>query len=120
LLELNGKKKALDIDKITEEIKLLRIKHEKAIGEVIPVAPMEPLVYQYQQYILTQNRIAFEKFLILIGHKNDISGEDMADYRGKYIVLLNNAISEANSLFRGDLGKHLSEFTVKKSIGEHG
>ena len=112
--------KYLQGEKLKGDIEKNKIDIEKKRGEVIPVSPIESLVYQALQYVLTQMKIAYEKSLIEIAHKYEIPAEDIAAYRGNNITLLNNAVASANSLFIGDLGKNLSAFTVKKSIGEHG
>jgi hypothetical protein len=90
-------------------LKILKLK-----GDVIPTEPIESLIFQFKQSVLTQNKITMQRFLSEIGHKYDITPEDMAHYRGYYVNLLNQSAEEANTNFIDSLGGVLAEFAVKK------
>lgn len=102
------------------EIAKRRIDIEKKQGDVIPVAPIAGLVFQFKQYMLTFMSSAFERALIELGHKYTITSEDIAHYRGVNKKLLNDAVATASSTFVGDFNKNLSEFSSLKGVGEHG
>lgn len=110
--------KYLDTEKRQKEIEKLQLDIEKKQGEVIPVAPIEQLVFQFKQYTLTQGKIAYEKFLTEIGHKYSITPDDLAYYRGFFIKQLNTATTEATEAFNRDMDIVLNEFSVKKGVGE--
>lgn len=97
-----------------EELDRLRIKKLK--GDVVPSAPIGGLVFQFKQYILTQQKIAYERFLTEITHKYSIAGADMAEYRTFFIKELNAAAQTATDLFLKDLDNTLSLFSVKKAV----
>jgi hypothetical protein len=98
--------------KASEELERLKI--EKLKGDVVPTQPIETLVFQFKQYTLTQQKIAYESFLNEIAHKYSITGEDMAYYRSFFIKSLNNAVLSATDLFVKDLGTTLGQYSVKK------
>jgi hypothetical protein len=110
--------KYLDTQKREEEIKKLRLDLEKKRGEVVPVEPLDHLIFRFKQYILTQQKITNEAFLNEVTHKYTVTPEDMAYFRGFFIKGLNAAITEATEAFLRDLDTVLSEFSVKKSVGE--
>lgn len=98
--------------KASEELERLKI--EKLKGDVVPTQPIETLVFQFKQYTLTQQKIAYESFLNEITHKYSITGEDMAYYRSFFIKALNNAVLSATDLFVKDLGTTLGQYSVRK------
>lgn len=112
--------KFLQGEKLKSDIEKNKIDLEKKRGEVIPVGPVENLVFQYKQYVLTQMKIGFEKSLIEIGHKYSITSEDLAAYRGNNTKILNDAIAAASDTFVMDFEKNLSSFSIRKNVGEHG
>lgn len=95
-----------------------RLKIKKLRGDVIPVAPIELLIFQFKQYTLTQQKITYEKFLNEIGHKYSITAEDMAYYRGFFTKACNDCVEEATKAFIRDLGSVLADYTIKKGVGE--
>lgn len=102
--------------KTAKELDELKIK--KLQGEVIPVAPIEALVFRYRQHILTKQKLTYENFLNEVAHKYGMSSEDMAFYRGEFIKKLNAAEQMAMDEFLQGLDRALNEFTIKKGRGE--
>lgn len=120
----------LSLDKSTEllqhrraiktdlENKKLQIDIEKRRGEVIPSAPIAPIVFQLKQYWLTHAKIAFEKALIEIGHKYEITSDDLAYFRGENTRLINDAMVASTLEFTSNLESIVSQFSIKRSVGE--
>lgn len=102
--------------KTAKELDELKIK--KLRGDVIPVAPIEALIFRFKQHMLVQQKITYEGFLNEVGHKYAVSAEDMAYYRGLFIKKLNAATEDATKDFLKGLDVALSEFAVKKGRGE--
>jgi hypothetical protein len=92
-----------------DKLKILKLK-----GDVIPTEPIEGLIFHFKQAVLTQNKITLQAFLSEIGHKYDITPDDMAHYKGYYVNLLNRSAEEANQTFIDGLGSVLAEYSVKK------
>jgi hypothetical protein len=112
------KLKHLDTVKRAKEIARLELDIEKKRGEVVPVDPIEVLVFKYKQTILTQMKLCYEAFLNEISHKYTIAGDDMAQYRNYFITHLNSSVVAADDNFLKELDVTLNEFSVKKGIGE--
>ncbi len=96
------------------ELDLLKI--EKLKGDVIPSGPIEQIVYQRQKYWVDHAKIAFEKALMEISHKYELTSEDMAYYRGQNTKLINDAVLSSAMEFSNNLTNIISEFTVKKGV----
>lgn len=110
--------KHLDAEKRKREIIKLELDNQKKQGEVVPVEPIGHLVFQFKQYILTQQKITYERFLDEVSHKYSITPEDMAQYRGHFIKALNQSMIEATENFTSNLESILKEYTVKRGVGE--
>lgn len=95
-----------------EELDRLRI--EKLKGDVVPTEPIEILIFQFKQYLLTQQKIGYESFLNEITQKYSISSADMAFYRSFFIKAINNSMADASELFVKDLEGTLAAFSIKK------
>lgn len=107
-----------DTVKREKEIEKLKLEIEKKRGEVIPVAPIEVLVFQFKQHILTQGKLTYEAFLNEIGHKYSITSDDMAEYRKYFINNLNNSMLRATENFKKGLESALTEYAAKRGVGE--
>lgn len=116
--ESEKKKKHYDAIVSQRNSEKLKLEIEKKKGEVVPVSPIENLVFQFKQHVLTQGKIAYQAFLNEIGHKYSITAPDMAYYRGYFIKALNNSANEATEAFVRDLERVLNEFAVKKGVGQ--
>lgn len=112
--------KFLQGEKLKSDIEKNRIEIQKKRGEVVPVSPIEQLVFQFKQHTLTQQKIAYQAFLNEIGHKYSITAEDMGYYKGFFIKQLNISVAEASESFTMQLEATLKEFSVRKRVGEHG
>lgn len=107
-------------DKTKKAAALDDLKIQKLKGEVIPVGPVETLVFQFKQYSLTQMKIALEKILGEFAHKYKVSPEDLAYYRGLGVKALNEATRQATDDFVKGFDIKLNEYTSKRARGERG
>ena len=112
--------KYLQGEKLKSDIAKNNIELQKRRGEVVPVSPIESLVFQFKQHTLTQQKITYQGFLNEIAHKYSITAEDMAYYKGYFIKQLNISVSEASENFKANLEATLKELAIRKRVGEHG
>lgn len=118
IYDLVEEKKALDVEIAKREIIKRDMDIEKKRGEVIPVSPIENIVFKYKQYLITQQKIAYEAFLNEIGQKYAMVGEDIAYYRGRFIKGINNSFTTADTDFTNNLELILQDFSIKRGVGE--
>lgn len=112
------KLKHLDTVKRAKEIDKLKLEIQKKRGEVVPVEPIEVLVFQFKQKVLTHFKMGAEAILNEITHKYSITSEDMAYYRGFMTNKLNECVREASTEFVEGFDVALNEFAIKKAVGE--
>lgn len=118
IVELEKIKKTLDIDKITEEIEILKKKNEKLAGESIPTDLVKMLFAQYSKSVATSFHTAADNFLMEISKKHDIDREEMAKLRGELIKKINEANHKSIEDSQKMISNIVSEFTAKKQQGE--
>ncbi len=118
IYDLVEEKKRLDVEIAKREIVKRDIDIEKKRGEVIPVSPIENIVFKYKQYLITQQKIAYEAFLNEIGQKYAMLGEDISYFRGRFIKGINSSFATADTDFNHNLDIILQEFSIKRGVGE--
>ena len=104
--------------KTEAEERLAHLKIKKLQGDVVPVDPIEQLIFRYKQHMLTEQKAIFEAFLNEIAHKYSITGEDIAMYKGIIIKKLNDGVQDATRNTLRELDVVLNEFTIKRGKGE--
>ena len=88
---------------------------DKRTGRVIPSAPIIPVIKQHNMFILTTMKVAFESVLTEMGHKYEISSEDVAMLRASIVDRCNIAMRDATEMTKEALKDIIDSFiTVKK------
>lgn len=116
--ELEKRKKALDIEKITEEISLLQIRKEKQQGIVIPTELVKMIFAQHSKSIVSSFHNAADSFLIQIGKKKSLTREEMALFRGKLVDVINVAVEDSITESKAAIKNLIAEYAEKRGVGE--
>jgi len=116
--ELERIKKSLDIQKTTEEVELLKIKKEKALGLVVPVDLTKDLFSRNMKYVVVEFDNATDHILTMVSSKYKLSNDDVASYRGQIKKRINEAIKDAVSQVKKEIDIMVDEFSEKRSAGE--
>lgn len=117
--ELEQEKKALDIEKIQEEIDLLKKKNMKMDGESIPTEIVKALFSTYSKQITVQFYNSAEIFLNQISAFKKLSSAESSEMRGKLILNINEAVTNASKESKTSLSNIIKEYSNSKGIGEH-
>lgn len=118
IVELEKIKKVLDIDKITEEIEILRKKNEKLAGESIPTDLVKVVFAQHSKSIATSFHVAADNFLMDISKKHDIDRVELAKLRGILIKKINEAIDKSIEDSKKQIYNIVVQYSDKKQQGE--
>jgi hypothetical protein len=116
--QLEKKKKALDIQKITEEIEILKVKKDKLHGIVIPTELVKMVMSQFSASISTSFKNGAENWLIEISKTAGLNRTQVAEARGKLIKVINNAVNEAVDASKKMVAQIQAEHTEKREVGE--
>jgi hypothetical protein len=118
LHQLEKKKKALDIQKITEEIEILKVKKDKLHGVVIPTELVKLVMSQFSASIATSFKNGAENWLIEISKIAGLNRTQVAEARGKLIKVINNSVNEAVDNSKKMVAQIQAEHTEKREVGE--
>ena len=121
--EIESETKKKKLEKLIKETAILHLKESKMSGDVVPVAPMATIIFQFKQTILTNMKTCCEAILNEFAALYDVNGEsmngeDIAHFRKFFINGLNTAIQTANDNFESDFDIILNDYIDKKSVGE--
>ena len=98
------------------EIKKIEIAKKK--GDVVPSELIGPLVLLHNQSILIAHKNADEEILTFIGHKYELTLEDMADTRQKMVNARNAAMQNATKATMKGLQNIITQFSEKRGVGQ--
>ena len=118
LHELEKEKKALDIQKTSEEIELLKKKNEKMEGELVPTGMVSNLLKLHFTSATNQFKNSIENILTEWTKKKDFTREELAELRGHMTGELNKSIQQSVKESQKNLHKLIEDFSARKSVGE--
>lgn len=110
--------KYLDTLKREKEIKLYELKEAKIRGEVVPSSLMGQIILQNNHSILNRMREIMEELIRKIGKQYDISGSDIATYKGDMVTMLNSSILDAANITAASLENIVNEYAISRGVGE--
>lgn len=116
--ELEKEKKALDIQKTSEEIELLKKKNEKMEGELVPTGMVSNLLKLHFTSATNQFKNSIENILTEWTKKKDFTREELAELRGHMTGELNKSIQQSVKESQKNLHKLIEDFSARKSVGE--
>lgn len=116
--ELDSAKKALDIEKITEEIEILKVKKDKLHGAVIPTEIVKMIFAQQFKTVTAAFHNGADNYLVELAKLKDLDREEMAIIRGKLIEIINKAINDSVDESKKMIKNIVSEYSERKDVGE--
>lgn len=117
--KLDRELKVQELEKKAAETRLLHLKEQKQRGEVMPVDLVKQLFTTHSQSIITSQKDGIEQLLINITQEFRLSSEQLANLRGKMVVVLNNAVDKAGATTKRTMKTLVDDFTIKREVGEH-
>lgn len=117
-LGLEKKKKALDIEKISEEIEILKVKKDKLHGIVIPTEIVKALFSQHTKSILVEFSNSVDKIITKIAKRKSLNNTEVSEIRKELIDEINVAVDKSIDETKKSLKNVITEFSEKKGKGE--
>jgi len=116
--ELEKQKKAHDIEKIQEEIELLRLKKKKLHGIVIPTEMVKNIFSQHTKSILVEFSNSADKILTKIAKKKNMSNSEVSEVRKEIIHEINLAVDKSIEESKKNIKQIINEYTETRTPGE--
>lgn len=115
---LDRQKLSAQVEKLNQEVRLLKIKEEKLKGQVVPSEVIMPIFLQHNQSILTSVKNESDDFVRLFSKKRDLTGDEVAKIKGDLVEWFNRAMSSASSLSKIAITDVVKNFAITKGVGE--
>lgn len=115
---LDNQKKALDIQKITEEIEILKVKKDKLHGIVIPTDLVKGIIAQLSKSIIVEFKQASDNLLISISKKKGLNRNETAELKGELVQVINKAVDKAVTEAKKGIHSVVEQFSEKRTPGE--
>lgn len=116
--ELENAQKDANLRKTLKEIAILELKEQKQRGEVIPTDIVMPIMAQHFKSVTTEFKQGAEQLLVILQAKHGFSRDQMAEYRGNLIKIINDSIKKAVAESEKSIENIVSEYSTKKGVGE--
>ena len=120
IIQLDRHKKQLDINKISEEIEILKVKKEKLHGEVIPTDAVKMVLVQHTKSIVSEFQTAADNLIVKIAKQKGLNLNEQAELRGYLVDQINIAAAEAITTTKKSIKTIVNEYATKRGIGERG
>lgn len=115
---LEIKKTAAQVEKLQQEVRLLKIKEEKLQGVVVPSDLILPVFLQHNQSIITEVHNESIEFVRLFVKKNGLSIEEEAQIKGSVIKWFNGAITRATEMSKVSVKNIIKGYANNRGVGE--
>lgn len=118
LFQLEVEKKEKDIELITENIEIAKVKKEKLHGMVIPTGLVTMLFTQHTASIISSLAQANENLLMDLSKTKGINRTDLGKLREQLTKHLNTAIDDSVVVSKKGLQALIDNYSFKRSPGE--
>ena len=118
--ELDKKKKELESQKLQQEVLKLEMDLAKKAGQVIPTELVKSLFAQTFKGFTVAFKHAVDNILIEISKRKKFSNEEMAEYRGRLVQKINEAVDKGVVDSQKNITNVVNEYTERRKQGERG
>lgn len=115
---LDRQKLSAQVEKLNQEVRLLKIKEEKLKGIVVPSEVIMPVFLQHNQSVLTSVKNESDEFVRLFSKKRGLSGEEIAEIKSGLIEWFNRAMDSASALSKVTIKDIVNNYSITKGVGE--
>ena len=115
---LEAEKTAQQIEKLQQEVSLLKVKNEKAQGQSVQIDLVKALFSRHTKFTLVEYSNCMDKMIVRLAKRYSIPKQETAELKKEMIVEINQFTKKADEETRKDLVNIVNEFTKKKENGE--
>lgn len=115
LYSLDKEQKVATIEKTKADIQLLAMKRDKMRGLVIPTDIVRALFMQHSKSIVVSFEQGVDKMIIEIAKKAKLGRNDIAELRGKMILIVNESVDAAVKESQVSIKNLVEEYSSLKS-----
>jgi hypothetical protein len=115
---LEAAKTSHQIEKLQQEVEILKVKREKLHGQVVKTEDVKVLFSQHTKSILVEYSNSVDKIIVKIAKRKSLTNEEVAEIKKELIEEINLATDRALDETKKNLRNLISEFSQQKEVGE--
>jgi phage terminase Nu1 subunit (DNA packaging protein) len=115
---LDLKKTEAQVDKLTQEVRLLKLKEEKLKGVVVPSELIKPVFLRHNQSILTEVNNEITEFVRLFSKKRSLTIEETAEIKADVVKWFNDVMAKATLASSAEIKNIVNNYSEKRGVGE--
>lgn len=110
--------KQIELEKKTQETRLLKLKEQKTLGVLIPTEMVKILFTQHSKSILTAFDNAIDRILTKISKIKKLTNAERSKLRGELKSELNTSVDKSINESKRNIKQMVSEYTEVRERGE--
>lgn len=115
---LTNKIKQQQLNKLVEEVAVLKAKNEKMQGEVIPTDLVKMVIVQHTKSIVSEFYNAADSLLMKVSKIKGLDRNEMAELRGELVGVINTASTDSIVSSKKMIKNIVNEYATKRGRGE--
>lgn len=112
-LDLDSRKREIEIQKMQQESLQVSMKNEKMMGKIIPTDVVKALFAQHFRSVTVAFKQGADIIAVEFGKKAKLNRNDMAELKGSLIRVINKAVEESVEESRKSLNSLISDYSKK-------
>ena len=118
IVEMSKRKEALAMQKLEEEIKLIKAKNDKLSGETIPTELVGSAFAQFGKSTVTSFLNAAEDMLLKFSAMKQLNRDEYAQLKGDIKKIVNASAAEAIRTSKAQIRNIVEEYSQRRGRGE--
>lgn len=110
--------KQVELEKKTQETRLLKLKEQKTLGVLIPTEMVKILFTHHTKSILTEFDNSIDRILTKISKIKKLTNEERSKLRGELKKELNTAVDKTIDASKRKIKRMVFEYTEVRGVGE--
>jgi hypothetical protein len=115
---LEAEKKALEVEKLKKENRILKAKAEKLEGELIPTELVKALIRELSEAMKISYMEALETYTVIVGAQKKLTSIEMSNIKRHFTGLINDTLIKQVDIAKKMLSNIVNEYSQTKGRGE--
>jgi hypothetical protein len=114
--DLDTAKKRIEIKKLEREAMLADMEHERKVGKLLPVDPVQSLLIHTIKNYTVAFKQASDKLLMDFANRAKMNRNEIAEMKGELIAAINRAAEQGLSESKRSVSQIIAEYSQMKKI----
>ena len=115
---LEAEKKALEVEKLKKENRILKSKAEKLEGELIPTDLVKSLIRELSEAMKIAYMESIETYTVIVSAQKKLTNDEVSGIKKHFTGLINDTISKQVVVAKKMLSNIVNEYSMSRGRGE--